>query len=150
MRMENSILICCGPERVFRLASAIEDWPELLPHYRDVTILGPVGSGRLAEMKAFRGRIPVRWRAIQTTDSSIPTVRFHHVAGFTRGMDVAWRFTPEESPGERPLTRASITHELTFGTRAWLLARIIGPLFIDPIATRTLARIKVLAEASGA
>jgi ribosome-associated toxin RatA of RatAB toxin-antitoxin module len=133
------------PRTIYRLAAAVERWPELLPHYRSVRVLGERDGRRLVEMAAWRDGIPVRWWAEQTLYPDEPRIVFHHVRGPTRGMDVAWSFTPRPDG-----TYVAIEHELTLG---WPLVgeliadRIIGRLFVDNIAGKTLRRIKALAEA---
>jgi ribosome-associated toxin RatA of RatAB toxin-antitoxin module len=101
---------------------------------------------RLVEMAARRGWIPVWWMAQQECDPNVPEIRFRHVRGVTTGMDVAWRFAPE--PGG---VRVSIHHQLDLTwpvIGSFVAERIIGPHFVEYIAARTLARIKLLAEAS--
>ena len=101
-------------------------------------------------MAARRGRIPLRWRAVQEIDRSGPTpvIAFHHIWGPTRGMDVAWTFA------ERPEgVRVAISHEFR---PPWPLVgdviadRIIGPHFIEYVAARTLAVIREIAEKEAA
>jgi uncharacterized membrane protein len=147
MKSRIGIVIDAPYERIFALAAEVERWPERLPHYRYVrAVSDPDGERRFA-MGARNGPIPVRWEAIQRPLPDGRTIEFVHTGGVTRGMRVAWRF--EAGPdGER----VSIHHELDL---PWPLiggfaaARVIGPLFIEPIARRTLRRIRALAEAGG-
>jgi ribosome-associated toxin RatA of RatAB toxin-antitoxin module len=144
MHMRNEILIAAPPERIFSHASATDRWPQILPHYRYVRVLSADGDRRVVEMAAKRPLdavgigIPVRWRAEQINDASLPQISFRHIAGWTKGMLVYWYFTAENGK-----TRVQIDHE-------WRspLAPFIGKYFIDPIATRTLARIKEICECS--
>lgn len=148
MYMENSIEIGTEIDPIFRLASAIETWPSILPHYRGVEILSQTPEGRVASMSAWRGNIPVRWQAIQVIDSSSRVVSFHHIHGFTKGMDVYWRFQPLEVGGN-PVTRVVISHELRPRRPDLLfqaLNEFVGRVFIDYIATKTLLRVKELVE----
>src|SRR5439155_13473214 len=120
-------------------------WPALLPHYRYVRVREVRGRTRLLEMAARRDWLPVWWMAVQECSPDVPEIYFHHVRGITSGMDVLWRFTPSPEG-----VRVSIRHDLDLG---WpLVGRpvadwIIGPLFVEYIAGRTLTRIKRLAEA---
>jgi hypothetical protein len=72
-------------------------------------------------------------------------VRFRHVAGITKGMEVEWSFAPEGDA-----TRVRIVH-LWNGPR-WPLVGIvaakavIGPVFVHGIASRTLAGLAAVAE----
>jgi ribosome-associated toxin RatA of RatAB toxin-antitoxin module len=136
--MANEITIAASPERIFERASDTPHWPQMLPHYRYVRVLDSDGKRRVLEMAARRGKIPVRWRAEQIDDPAKPQIFFRHLGGWTRGMRVYWRFTPLHN-GK---TRVRIDHELSSP-----LAPFIGKFFIDPIATRTLARMKELCEA---
>ncbi len=134
-------------ERIFRLAAAIERWPEILPHYRYVRPIATGDGSREFAMGARRGFIPVAWRATQRPLPDERRIEFHHTGGVTRGMDVAWRFAPAGDGWD-----VSIEHELEL---AWPLIggfaaeHVIGPQFIDAIAGRTLRTIKGIAEASG-
>ena len=144
MHAENHIFVRADAEDVYRLAAAVERWPEILPHYRWVRLLRDDGRRRLVEMAARRDRIPVRWRAEQELFPEEPRITFRHVGGVTRGMEVEWLF----SPGENGV-RVAILHDLRL---RWPLVGgvvadlIIGPLFIENIAGKTLHRIKELAE----
>jgi len=146
MKMRNQILIGARPERIFSFASATERWPDLLPHYRYVRVLERSGNSRLVEMGARRGWLPVRWRARQINDPEAPAIRFEHVAGWTRGMQVEWRFEPYGGK-----TLVSIDHALQFRFPLFADAigrHIIGRFFVDFIASRTLCRMKEVAESS--
>jgi hypothetical protein len=55
-----------GPlERIVQLGADVERWPAILPHYRWVILLEGGGDRKVVEMAARRGRIPLRWRAVQ-------------------------------------------------------------------------------------
>jgi ribosome-associated toxin RatA of RatAB toxin-antitoxin module len=139
------VRIAAPYERVFSLAAEVERWPQLLPHYRYVRRLPAPGNERRFAMGARRGRIPVRWEAVQRPLPGERRIEFTHTGGVTRGMEVAWRFEPA---GEG--WQVSIHHELELGwplVGGFVAERIIGPQFIDAIARRTLRRIKALAEA---
>lgn len=150
MHSSVSIWIAAPPERVFELVADLERWPEHLPHYRYVRVVGRSGGITRARMSARRGVIPVFWVAEQTPDASARTIRFRHVAGVTRGMDVLWTLRPERS-GARDGTRASITHDLDFRlgpppVGRFVAERVIAGQFIEPIAGETLRRFKAVAE----
>ncbi len=150
MHTETAIRIRGPLPRIVELASDVERWPEILPHYRWVTLLDGGGDQKVVEMAARRGRIPIRWRAVQVIERSGPTpvIAFHHIWGPTRGMDVLWTF--EESPEG---VRVAIGHEFH---PPWPLVgnvvaeRIIGPHFIDYVARRTLRTIKQIVESEAA
>lgn len=146
METENHIVIHAPAERIYRLAAYIEKWPEILPHYRWVTLFRDDGLERLAEMAATRDGLPVKWTSIETLDPVNRRIRFRHVRGITRGMDVEWIIDQGTSG-----TDVRIVHVFN---PPWprplgpLIARyVVGGLFVHNIANKTLRRIKELAEA---
>ena len=141
MQMCNEIVVDAAPHLIYERVAATEHWPEILPHYRFVRVIAGDATRRTVEMaawaKPFRMMtVPVRWRAEQINDPVTPSIFFRHLAGWTKGMRVQWRF---EQHGAR--TRVTIDHELRSP-----LAPIIGKYFIDPVATRTLNCMKSLVE----
>jgi ribosome-associated toxin RatA of RatAB toxin-antitoxin module len=144
MHSESTIWIDAAPDQVFPLVADLARWQERLPHYRYVRVLARENGAVHAAMSARRGAIPVFWHAVQTVDPAAGTIRFRHVRGITRGMEVLWTLTPE-----RGGTRARITHELRLGwplVGPWVATHVIARQFIEPIAGKTLARFKALAE----
>jgi len=145
MRLESVIDIAAPWERVFALAADIERWPERLPHYRRVRVLQRRERRTEALMSALRGRIPVRWLALQDVRPEERRILFTHTGGPTRGMAVEWSFAP--SPAG---VRVTVVHILRWWRPlCWIGEAIVGRLFIAPIAARTLSRVKALAEAGG-
>jgi ribosome-associated toxin RatA of RatAB toxin-antitoxin module len=140
MVMRNEIVIDAPPARIFRYASDTERWPEYLPHYRYVRVLERSADAQVVEMAARRSGIPVRWRAEQRNDPGKPSIHFRHLGGWTKGMEVEWRFEPVEGG-----TRVSIDHDARL---RFPMNWIVGKFFIDHIATRTLRRMKTLSESS--
>jgi len=144
MQTSNEVLIAASPERVYELAAHTERWPAILPHYRSVRVLAEHGSQRVVEMAAWRNFIPVRWVAQQWNDSVVPRIRFHHIRGWTAGMNVEWQFEPVAAG-----TRVRILHELDFAfpvARKFLGQHVVGGFFVHDIAGKTLKRMKQLAE----
>jgi ribosome-associated toxin RatA of RatAB toxin-antitoxin module len=145
MKTETALLIPAPAQRIYALAAEVERWPILLPHYRWVTLLERKGNVKLVEMAASRDGFPVRWQAVQRLFPDEPRITFRHVRGVTRGMDVEWRF---EQQGEQ--TVVTIYHQLTLHWPLignWVADRIIGPLFVDNIAGKTLRCMRALALA---
>jgi hypothetical protein len=143
----DTTIIMHGPlPRVVELAADVERWPEILPHYRWVTLLAGGGDRKVVEMAARRGRIPLRWRAVQEVDRSVtpPAITYRHIWGPTSGMDVAWTF--REIPDG---VHVSITHRFR---PPWPLVgnmvadHVIGPHFIEYVARLTLSTIKAIVE----
>ncbi len=146
MTSSDTIFIKASPKTVFRLAEAVERWPELLPHYRYVTLLGRQGNVRTVKMAASRDGIPVSWTSLLTPLPRQNKIRFHHIRGVTKGMDVEWRLRKE-----RGGTHVEIYHELRLGWPPLLRnvgEYVIERFFIHNIAGKTLRRIKQLAENS--
>jgi aromatase len=146
MRSVTSISIRAPASRVYAFAHATERWPEFLPHYRFVRVLHDDGDHRVLEMAARRGLIPVRWTAAQYNDPDNYGVRFVHLRGWTRGMEVSWILQ-----GRSDVTTVSIVHDVVFRfpvAERTLERYVVTRYFIEGIASRTLACIKSLAEGS--
>jgi ribosome-associated toxin RatA of RatAB toxin-antitoxin module len=151
---EVSIDMAAPPREVFDLAGDIDRWPTLLPHYRKVTVHSLIAGTNTATMSAIRPLgplgIPVWWRSQQWSNDSDPCdfqLHFLHVGGATRGMNVTWHIRPTGTG-----SHVSIEHD--FRRRLPLVGDQLFPRFVDrffvrPIATRTLATFKSLAEARG-
>lgn len=144
MHTANAIMIHADKQTVYDLGSAVERWPDILPHYRWVHVLEDHGDWRLVEMAARRDFFPVRWVAEQRCSPDVPHIAFRHVGGVTRGMEVEWVFT--ETPNG---VLVEIRHELKMN---WPLVGgpvadwIVGPVFVANIASKTLRTIKQIAE----
>jgi len=143
-----AIDIAAPPELVFALARGVERWERLLPHYARSRASGRrVDDRLLVDFVARRPLIgllglglPVAWRARTWAEPATRRLRFVHVAGATRGMDVTWRIEPTATG-----THVAIDHD--FAPRIPLLALVVDRGFTRPIAGRTLATFKALAEA---
>jgi ribosome-associated toxin RatA of RatAB toxin-antitoxin module len=149
MRTVDRLAMRAPADRVFAAAADVERWPELLPHYRWVTMRERNGSGGIVEMAAWRpfgfARYPTWWVSRMEVDPKRLEVHYEHIAGITRGMQVVWQVVP--SGGE---TEVTIVHQwagpswpLIGGPAATL---IIGPVFIHGIASRTLRGIARFVE----
>jgi ribosome-associated toxin RatA of RatAB toxin-antitoxin module len=152
MRSTLSIDVQAPPELVFKLARDIERWPALLPHYLRVRVVERHPDGSLSlEMVAIRVVVrviglglPVVWRARTWNDPAALGLRFVHRGGATARMDVTWRIE-RQAKG----SRVSIDHDFRPNLPApvgWAWATFIDRLFVRPIATRTLAAFKTIAE----
>ena len=144
---------------IFELASQVEVWPRYLPHYRYVRFrtrrsdgggLVEMSANRPFEVKTPKGPIgvnwPTWWLSEMAVDRTRPTIRFKHVGGITREMDVEWSFSPT-SEG----THVRIVHLWDGPRRFHRIGRLaatylIGPVFIHGIASRTLAGLAAVAE----
>ncbi len=163
MRTVDRILIRAPLERVFSLATDVERWPQILPHYRWVRFLerrggrdgegGGTPEGGVVEMAAWRPfgggivKYPTWWVSEMTVLPAAHEIRYRHVRGITQGMDVVWRLAAQQN-GDG--AHAEIVHEWT--GPAWPVIGglaadlVIGPVFIHGIASRTLAGLKRQAE----
>ncbi len=140
MHTENSITIRGDLEQIFAMASAVEHWPQLLPHYRWVQVLQEGPTERLVRMAAHRDGIPVSWTARQWLDRAQHRIHFTHVRGMTRGMEVTWFLEPEGA-----LVHVRIAHDLTLHwplIGAFVGHYIVGEIFVKNIANKTLRTIK--------
>jgi ribosome-associated toxin RatA of RatAB toxin-antitoxin module len=147
---EIGIEVDAPPALVFALAHDVERWATLLPHYARSQAVERLADGRLvADFVARRPFVPilglglpVTWRSRTWSEPDTHRLRFVHVAGATRGMDVTWRIEPLGNG-----TRCRVTIEHTFAPRLPGFARFVDRWFTRPIAARTLATFKALAEA---
>jgi ribosome-associated toxin RatA of RatAB toxin-antitoxin module len=143
-----AIDVAAPPELIFSLARDVERWELLLPHYARSRARERRADGSLVvDFVARRPLIgvlgiglPVTWRSSTSNDSKTCRLRFAHVAGATKGMDVTWRIDPLGGG-----SRISIDHD--FQPRVALFAAFVDRVFTQPIAGRTLATFKALAEA---
>lgn len=148
MHKENSILIKAPHDLIFATAADLSQWPRILPHYRWIRYIEKSPRKNLVVMAARRGWIPIQWTSEQEIDNELRQVRFHHLKGFTKGMDVVWTFTDTPNGVE-----VKIAHELrpTIPLIGSLIAdRIIGDFFIHYVASRTLHHMKLYLEGSAA
>jgi ribosome-associated toxin RatA of RatAB toxin-antitoxin module len=133
---------------VFALARDVERWATVLPHYSRSRALERRPDGSLvADFVARRPLVgvlglglPVTWRSRTWSEPGTLRLRFVHVAGATRGMDVTWLIEPTEDG-----CRVTIEHE--FSPRVPGFARFVDRWFTRPIAGRTLATFRSIAEA---
>jgi ribosome-associated toxin RatA of RatAB toxin-antitoxin module len=152
MRTVDHRRIGASPATVFQAASDVERWPEILGHYRYVRMLERRSDGGIVEMSANRPFGPVNWPTWWVSemwiDPEARQVRYRHIRGITRGMDVVWQVEPDGAG-----TSATIVHEWT--GPSWPLIRrpaaewVIGPVFVHGIASRTLAGLARSCEEKG-
>ena len=148
MRSSIGIDIAAPPGLVYRLARDVTRWERLLPHYsRSVAVREEPDGSRVCDFIARRPfvpvlglGIPVTWRSRTWHEQASRRLRFVHVAGATRGMDVTWTIEPSGAG-----TRVDISHD--FRPRVPGFAAFVDRVFTRPIAGRTLATFKALAEA---
>lgn len=162
MHSEIAIRIAASPELVFALARDVERWADLLPHYvRSAAVERRSDGSLVADFIARRPLIgvlglglPVTWRSRTWSEPGARRLRFVHLAGATKGMDVTWRIEPAaagEDAGETRQDRrhdgCTVTIEHAFAPRLPGFAAFVDRFFTRPIAGRTLATFKSIAEA---
>lgn len=143
-------LVAAPLSTMFAIAKDVEHWPVHLPHYRYVRFRQrDAYGGGLVEMAANRpfGALnwPTWWLSEMAVDEVRPAIRFRHVGGITTDMDVEWQFEGRERG-----TNVRIVH--AWDGPHWPLigvfaaVRVIGPVFIHGIASRTLEGLALVAE----
>ena len=129
---------------IFETAANLEQWPQILPHYRYIRYLERSPNRNIVVMAATRSGIPISWTSEQIIDRDRLEIHFHHLKAFTKGMWVVWTF--QDAPTG---VLVEIKHDLAF--RVNLLApiadKIIGDFFIHNIASKTLHCMKSYVEA---
>ena len=137
---------------IFDIARQVELWPGYLSHYRWVRFRErATDGGGLVEMSAWRplgslpGGWPTWWLSEMAVDPVRPAIRFRHVGGITREMEVEWSFHPRpEGALVRIVHVWNGPHWPIIGVVA--ATSVIGPLFIRAIAQRTLRGLGRVAE----
>ena len=148
MRSTIGIDVGAPPDLVYRLARDVTRWERLLPHYARSRVVRREADGALVcDFVARRvivpwlgAGVPVAWRSRTWHEPASRRLRFHHVAGATKGMDVTWTIEPAGNG-----TRVEIEHD--FRPRVPGFAAFVDRAFTRPIAGRTLATMRALAEA---
>ncbi|KQO17176.1 SRPBCC family protein [Paenibacillus sp. Leaf72] len=151
MHTYNEVTMRCEPLTAFHYARKIENWPQLLPHYRQIQFrYGGSERGGLVKMAAVRPfkrfQWPVWWESEMVISEEELMVGYRHVRGVTKGMEVEWRIVPA---GEK--VSVSIVHR--WNAPPWsrrLFASFIGNWFVYAIAERTLQGLKQQAELEAA
>ena len=151
MRSTIAIDVAAPADLVFALARDVGRWERLLPHYarsraveraadgsvvvdfvarRPVPLIGVLGLG-----------LPVAWRARTWNEPATRRLRFVHVAGATQRDG---RHLADRADRRRAATSRSTTTSARDSRR---FAPFVDRAFTRPIAGRTLATFKALAEA---
>ena len=148
-----AIDVAAPADLVFALARDVTRWERVLPHYARSRAIERRADGSLVvEFVARRPMplvgviglaIPVTWRARTWHEPATHRLRFVHVAGATKGMDVTWHIDPTPDG-----CHVAIDHD--FRPRVAPFAAFVDRAFTRPIAGRTLATFKALAEALAA
>jgi ribosome-associated toxin RatA of RatAB toxin-antitoxin module len=150
MEIVDERIVRAPVQAIFELVREVEHWPAYLDHYRYVRFRQRArDGGGVVEMSANRPfgfvQWPTWWLSRMAVDRSAPNVRFRHIGGVTKGMDVEWGFHPVAGG-----THVRLVH--AWDGPDWPLigvlaaTEVIGPVFIHGIASRTLAGLARAAE----
>jgi ribosome-associated toxin RatA of RatAB toxin-antitoxin module len=149
MQTIDRVVVAAPRARVYALATDVERWPTFLPHYRWVRVLERRPDGTVVEMAAWRPfgllRYPTWWVSEMRLEPDAGVIRYRHLRGITRGMDVTWTVGGGDGA-------AAVTIVHAWRGPPWpLIGRpvaslFIGPVFVHGIAARTLAGVKREAE----
>ena len=156
MEQIDSQLVHAPAKEMFELTAEVERWPAHLSHYRYVRFRDRRSDGGgIVEMSAYRPFIvrkglrplnwPTWWLSEMSVDERKRSIRFRHIKGITKGMEVEWTF--DTAPAG---THVRIVH-LWEGPGLPVIGklaatRLIGPVFVHGIASRTLAGLASVAE----
>jgi ribosome-associated toxin RatA of RatAB toxin-antitoxin module len=143
----NEITIRGTAEAVQALAFDLPRWPTFLPHYRWVRVLEENGDCKTVEMACRRSGIPLRWRSHLWIFPEEGRMRFRHIAGPAKGMDVEWQVRQRGAE-----VHVSIHHALSLEVpvvKSALGRWVVGEVFVKAVAGRTLACLKQAVEAGG-
>jgi coenzyme Q-binding protein COQ10 len=150
METRDERMVRAPVETIFDIVRSVEEWPALLAHYRSVRFRErATDGGGIVAMSANRpfGIVnwPTWWLSEMSVDERAPAVRFRHIGGITKDMEVEWRF---EAVGGG--THVRLLH--VWDGPHWPLVgvaaatMVIGPIFIHGIASRTLEGLARVAE----
>ena len=147
MRTVHETAVRAPAGAVFAIGAEVERWPQLDPAYRWCRILTRDPDRTVFEMAGNIRGWPGRWTASQELSRTDGRIVFTHLRGLTRGMRVVWQIDHAAAG-----SRLRITHD--FRLRWPVIGRpvsdwIIGPVFIDWIARRTLRAVQRAAEDGG-
>ncbi|HEU5328704.1 MAG TPA: methyltransferase, partial [Thermomicrobiales bacterium] len=142
---EMSVDVYGDIERLWQFASDVPRWAEFLPHYRYIRVVAEHDGQRTVTMAARRGVVPIAWTSTLALDPAERRIIFEHIGGKARGMLVEWRIVQHEG-----FVRATIWHDLRLLQIPFVASRfgryILADQFIEPVAGRTLGRMKALVE----
>ena len=146
MHTVHRAVIAAPLEAVFALACDVETWPGLLRDYRWCRVLERTPQRLVFAMGGWIRRWPARWTAIQEARPGERRITFRHVRGITRGMTVEWRFAPSTAGVDVTLVHDLVMQWPVVGRLVSDL--IVGPIFIEYIARKTLRAVQARAEAA--
>lgn len=155
MRTVDQRVVRAPAVAIFALARDVERWPVLLPHYRAVRFVERTSDGGgVVTMEADRPFGPFGWPTSWTSEMQVhdapgeaPWIRFRHVRGVTRRMEVLWAFREDRGAATTTVTILHLWNGPDWPLiGAWAARDVIGPVFVHGIASRTLAGLARVAE----
>jgi len=147
MHLEHRIWIAAPLEVVFELAKDVANWSRLRREYRWFRVIEETPRTLTFEMGGWIRGWPARWTAVREACGDGRRLTFRHIGGITRGMAVEWRFAADADG-----VTVELVHDLVM--RWPLIGRLVGdllvgPIFINHTARKTLQAVKIHAEAVG-
>ena len=147
MLTTNRIRIRAGIKAVYLAAADPVAWPRFLSHYRWVRVVeGSRGDPVcFVDMAATRTGFPCSWRSRMELHPAEHRIHYTHVRStWTRGMEVWWTLR-RSGDGTVEVT---ITHEMprTFLVAEWFRKLVVGRMFVENIADKTLRGLKLHME----
>ncbi|MDE3128353.1 MAG: SRPBCC family protein [Gemmatimonadota bacterium] len=155
MRTVDQRAVAVPAADIFALARDVERWPALLSHYRAVRFIERTSDGGgVVTMRAVRPFGPFDWPASWTSEMQVhdapgdaPWIRFRHVRGVTRRMEVLWAFREHEGGAATTVTILHLWNGPGWPLiGAWAARHVVGPVFVHGIASLTLAGLAGVAE----
>lgn len=134
-----------GPlDAIYMVATDVERWPQLHPAYRWCRVLEREPRRLLFEMGGRIRGWPARWTAVQEQFPAEGRIEFRHLRGITTGMIVQWHLQSAPDGVRVRLVHDLVLHWPLIGRLASDL--VVGPVFIDWIASQTLKSVKAEVE----
>jgi ribosome-associated toxin RatA of RatAB toxin-antitoxin module len=137
----DTILIRAPCEKVYEVASRVEEYGRFAPQYREHTILARE-ERRVVIRRRAKTLFTFEWTSEGTFEPPHRIV-YRQVDGKLRGMITEWRFEPVPEG-----TQVFIVHRFEFSP-AVVGRWVVYPLFIRPIAQSLLRNLKAHLEAAG-
>lgn len=142
IRLEHSIVIKSSIDKVYNIASKIDNFPDFMPHVKTSKIIKKQGNKREVEMSAVVNGIKSHWISASTTDKN-KKITYKQIKGVCKVMGGEWRFNKVPDG-----TSITLTHNFDPGLSiiGKLLGRIIIKKWVDKYSLLTLGAIKERAE----
>jgi ribosome-associated toxin RatA of RatAB toxin-antitoxin module len=144
-KLENSIIINANLEKIYKLAQAVERYPEFIPVYKKSKIIGRENGKIIIERAALINQRIMRWKSKAWFDYN-KSIEFEQIEGRLKGMRVKWFF--EQLPNG---TKVTIIHifKLHIPLVGWFLEKLVARPRIEKTAGNVLIALKNKIEKNG-